>query len=117
MIKLDLTAVLYSKKNYDIEFKLHKMCQNFNINLVNVLDFVELAIKSLTLKPKIIFCDCATVSFSSSNIEAFMQREEFKNSKIISDVINNYCTSFYNRLRFGKDLTKEEKQLLEYIES
>ena len=83
MIKLDLTAVLYSKKNYDIEFKLHKMCQSFNINLVNVLDFIELAIKSLTLKPKIIFCDCATINLSSSNINAFLQKDEFKNSKII----------------------------------
>lgn len=83
MIKLDLTAVLYSKKNYDVEYKLHKTCQNFNINLVTVLDFIELAIKSLTLKPKLIFCDCATVNLSSSNIMAFMQKEEFKNTSII----------------------------------
>ncbi|MGN1212747.1 MAG: sporulation initiation factor Spo0A C-terminal domain-containing protein [Christensenellales bacterium] len=83
MIKFDLTAILYSKKNYDIEYKLHKICQNFNINLVTVLDFVELTIKSITIKPKMIFCDCATINFSSSNIMAFMQKDEFKKTRII----------------------------------
>lgn len=83
MIKFDLTAVLYSKRNYDAEYKIHKICQSFSINLVTVLDFVELTIKSISLKPKIIFCDCSTVNFSSSNIMAFMQKEEFKNTKII----------------------------------
>ena len=83
MIKFGLTAILYSKKNYDVEYKLHKMCQSFYINLVTVLDFVELTIKSISLRPKLIFCDCSTINLSSSNIMAFMQKEEFKNTKII----------------------------------
>ena len=83
MIKFDLTAVLYSKRNYDMEHKLHKLCQSSNINLITVLDFVELTIKCITLKPNIIFCDCSTITCSSSNISAFLEQESFKNTKII----------------------------------
>lgn len=96
MIKFDLTAIFYSKKNYDMEYKLHRTCQSFSINLVTVLDFVELAIKCLTLKPKIVFCDCSTVSLSSNNITAFMEKEEFKNTKIIFVGTEEQTRSFNN---------------------
>lgn len=83
MIKLDLTAILYSKKNYDLEYKLHRICKNFGINLITVLDFIELTIKSIQLNPQVIFCDCSSVEFSSSNIKAFLDKNEFKSTKII----------------------------------
>lgn len=83
MIKLELTAILYSKKNYDMEYKLHLLCKRFCINLLTVLDFIELTIKSISLTPQIIFCDCSTINLSSFNIKAFMEKNEFKHTKVI----------------------------------
>ena len=83
MIKMELTAILYSKKNLDLGYKLHNICKKFNINLVTAIDFIELTIKSMELKPQIVFCDCSTIEISSSNLNAFLEREEFKHTKII----------------------------------
>jgi hypothetical protein len=102
MTKFDLTAMLYSKKNYELEYKLHKLCQQNSINLVTVLDFFELAIKSFTLKPRLIFCDCSTVKFSSGKLRAFLEKEEFKNARIIfvgkADEIKAYKEFAINNL-------------------
>src|SRR5574344_2323251 len=83
MVKLELTAILYSKKNYDLAYRLRSLCKKFCINVVNVLDFVELTIKSIELCPQLLLCDCETVEFTSSNLNAFMEKNEFKNTKII----------------------------------
>lgn len=83
MIKMELSAILYSKKNYDLGYKVHNVCRAFSINLITALDFVELTIKTMEIKPQIIFCDCETMDFSSSTINAFLEREEFKKVKII----------------------------------
>lgn len=83
MIKFDLTAIFYSKKNYDMEHRLQRTCQSYSISLVSAIDFVELAIKCTSLKPSIVFCDCSTINLSSNNLTAFIEKEEFKNTKII----------------------------------
>ncbi len=83
MIKMELTAILYSKKNYDLAYKVHNICKEFSINLITALDFVELTIKSLELEPQIIFCDCETIDFSSSILNAFLEKQEYKTKKII----------------------------------
>lgn len=103
MIKLDLTSILFSKKNYDVEYKLHKICQSFNINMVTVLDFVELTIKTIALKPKIIFCDCSTISLSSSNIVAFMEKIEFKDTRVIFVGDENQTRAYKNFI--GKNIS------------
>lgn len=83
MIKTELTSILYSKKNYDLVYKFHNICKKYNINMVTAFDFVELTIKSVELKPQIIICDCSTMEVSSGNLNAFLEREEFKHTKII----------------------------------
>ena len=83
MIKMELTAILYSKKNYDLAYRFHNICKKFNINMITALDFIELTIKSVELKPQIIICDCSTMDVSSGNLNAFLEREEFKHTKII----------------------------------
>lgn len=99
MVKMELSAILYSKKNYDLGYKVHNICRAFSINLITALDFVELTIKSMELKPQIIFCDCETVDFSSSIINAFMEKTEFKNVKVVfigssnlTSCLNNFVT-------------------------
>ena len=83
MKKIVLTSILYSKKNYDLSYKLHNLCKKYSLNLVNALDFVELTIKSLELKPQIIFCDCETIELTSGNLNAFLEKNEFKDTKIV----------------------------------
>ena len=83
MKKIVLTAVLYSKKNYDLSYKLHSLCKRYGINMLNVLDFVELTIKCVELKPQIVFCDCDTVEFSSANLNSFLEKNEFKDVKFV----------------------------------
>lgn len=83
MIKTELTAILYSKKNYELAYKMHKICKKYNINMVNALDFIELTIKSVELKPQLIICDCSTMEVTSGNLNAFLERDEFKHTKII----------------------------------
>lgn len=83
MKRIIMTSILYSKRNYDLAYKLHLLCKRHNLNLVSALDFVELTIKSVELKPLIIFCDCETIHYSSSNLNAFLEKNEFKNTKIV----------------------------------
>ena len=83
MTKLDLTAIFLSKKNLSLAYNLHDMCKKFNINLLYCMDFVDLTIKSIQLKPQLVFCDCSTMEFNSGNLNAFMEKNEFKSTKII----------------------------------
>lgn len=83
MIKTEITAILYSKKNYDLVYKFHNICKKYNMNMVTAFDFIELTIKSVELKPQIIICDCSTMEVSSGNLNAFLERDEFKHTKII----------------------------------
>lgn len=83
MVKLDLTAILYSKKNYDLSYKLRKWCRGLNINLVTIFDFVELTIKTIQLNPQIIFCDCSTVEFTSGNIRVLIDNKDYNKAQII----------------------------------
>ena len=96
MVKMELSAILYSRKNYDLAYKIHNICRSFSINLITALDFVELTIKTMEIKPQIIFCDCETVDFSSSTINAFLEREEFKKLKIIFVGDENITCNFKN---------------------
>ena len=83
MKKIVLTAILYSKRNYDLSYRLRGVCKRYSINLINAIDFIELTIKSIELKPQIIFCDCSSVEFTSGNLNSFIEKNEFKNTKII----------------------------------
>ena len=83
MKKIVLTAILYSKRNFDLSYKLHLLCRKYCLNMVTAIDFVELTIKCVELKPQIVFCDCETVEFTSGNLNAFLEKNEFKNVKIV----------------------------------
>jgi len=83
MNKFDFTAVFYSKRNYDMEYKLHNICKKFSVNMVTVIDFVELTIKSIQLMPEIVFVDCDTVALNSKNIDTFIEKHEFRDTTIV----------------------------------
>ena len=83
MVKFELTSILFSNKNLDLAYKLHKCCLKMSINLVTCLNFVDLTFKLLQLKPEIIFCDMTTVDFSSSNLKLMLENEEYKKTKIV----------------------------------
>lgn len=91
---MELIAILYSKKNYDLGYRIHNICKEFNINLVTALDFIELAIKTIELKPQFILCDCETVEVNSLILNAFFERNEFKDKKMIFVGGNENHTKF-----------------------
>lgn len=83
MIKLNIIGILYSNKNYDLEYKIHNFCRAHSINIATAIDFVELTMKSVEIKPQIIFCDCKTINVSSYSLNVFIEKMEFKDTKII----------------------------------
>lgn len=111
MKKIVLTAILYSKRNYDLSYRLRGVCKRYSINLINALDFIELTIKSLELKPQIIFCDCSSIEFTSGNLNSFIEKNQFKNTKIIfidnkdSDILKNIVCKNLMTAKF-EDITK-----------
>lgn len=102
MIKLDLTAILYSKKNLDLTYQLHKCCRKLNINLVTSMDFVDLTIKTMQLKPQLIFYDCETVDISAYNLETFLKNKDYQAIKIVfvdgGDMIESFSGMLANNI-------------------
>ena len=96
MKRIVLTGILYSKKNYDLSYRLRGLCKRYSINLINALDFVELTIRSLELKPQVIFCDCTSIEFTSGNLNSFLEKAEFKDTKIIFIGEEKHITQFKN---------------------
>lgn len=83
MIKLNISSILYSNKNLDLEYKLHNFCKMHGINIVTATDFVEMTIKSVEVKPQIVFCDCKTIKVSSYNLNTFIEKMEFRHTRIL----------------------------------
>ena len=83
MVSYTLTGILYSKKNYDLEFKLNQICKKRNTFLTTSTDFIELTIKNAELKPKFIFCDLSTIHLIDYKIQAFLNRTDFNDTNII----------------------------------
>ena len=82
MVSYNLTGILYSKKNYSLEFKLKNICKQRNIFLTTSTDFIELTIKNSELKPQFIFFDCSTIELLDYKIDAITERPDFKNTNI-----------------------------------
>ena len=98
MKRIMLTGILYSKKNYDLSYRLRGLCKRYSLNLVNAIDFVEVTIKCLELKPQVVFCDCSTIEFTSGNLNAFLEKNEFKDTKIVFIGQDNDAEKFKNIL-------------------
>ena len=116
MIKMELTAILYSKKNFDLAYRLHSICRSFSINLITALDFVELTIKNIKLKPQIIFCDTETIDFSSAIINTFLEKQEYKTKKTIflgDDKATDYLSNFVCDNLITSKVSNLEKLLTE----
>ena len=83
MVKLELTAILYSNKNYDLAYRLNRYCYKMSMNLVNCINFVELTIKAFQLKPQLIFCDLTSVDISVSQLKVLLENRSCKNTKLV----------------------------------
>lgn len=117
MVKLDLTAILYSRKNYELSYKLKKWCRELNINLVTILDFVELTIKTIQLNPQIIFCDCSTVEFSSGNIRALIDNKEYSGAQIIFVGDNEKCLAQLKQVLNDEFVFIKPNEIPSYLDS
>ncbi len=110
MVRLNLTALLYSNKNIDLAYKSKKICRDYEINLINALDFVDLTIKILQIKPQIVFFDLSTVSLKKDIMELFVSRGLYFIPNIILLYNNEEQLKEYNDFEFVpvkvKDLEK-----------
>lgn len=83
MIKMELTAILFSNKNLDLMCKLNKSCHKLSMNMVTCLNFVDLTIKVHKLKPQIVFFDINALESDNTHLKLLLKSNEFKNIKII----------------------------------
>lgn len=94
MKNFNLSAVLYTNKNLDLMYRVHKICKETSITLVNCFDFVDLTIKTVHVKPQIIFCDINTLNFTSEILDMLINNHEFEGISIIfignQDKLINY---------------------------
>ncbi|MGD9901744.1 MAG: sporulation initiation factor Spo0A C-terminal domain-containing protein [Spirochaetales bacterium] len=74
MIRLNLTAILYSQKNIDLAYKVKKVCRDVKINVINAIDFVDLTVKIIEVKPQIVFFDLSTVQLEKQIMELFLTK-------------------------------------------
>jgi hypothetical protein len=77
MIRLNLTALLYSNKNIDLAYRAKKDCRGVKINLINAIDFVDLTTKILDLKPQIVFFDLSTIKLEKEIMQLFASKGKY----------------------------------------
>ncbi|PKK96028.1 MAG: hypothetical protein CVV59_00710 [Tenericutes bacterium HGW-Tenericutes-4] len=77
MIRLNLTALLYSNKNIELAYKAKKYCREVSINLINASDFVDLTLKVIELKPQLVFFDLTTVKLEKEIMQLFVSKGEY----------------------------------------
>ena len=117
MIRLNLTALLYSNKNIDLAYKAKRICRNVEINLINTLDFVDLTIKIVELKPQIVFFDLSTIRLEKQIMQLFISKGQYFIPNIILIYNDEAQLDEYREFNFAavkldeleKMLFKEEK--------
>ena len=77
MIRLNLTALLYSNKNIDLAYRAKKDCRGVKINLINAIDFVDLTTKISDLKPQIVFFDLSTIRLERQIMQLFVSKGKY----------------------------------------
>lgn len=83
MTKIELATILYSKKNIDLGYKLHRSCFKMCMNMVTCINFMELTVKTIQMKPQIIFFDLTTIDFNSSQLRMLLENREYANIKLV----------------------------------
>jgi len=83
IMRLNLTAILYSNKNIDLAYKSKKSCRKMQINLINSTDFVDLTIKIVELKPEIVMFDLTTTNLQKEIIRLFVSEVQYHVPNVI----------------------------------
>ena len=83
MSKIELATILYSNKNFDLGYRLHRCCLKMCMNLVNCINFVDLTIKTIQIKPQIIFFDMTTIDINSLQLRALLDSGEYRHVKLV----------------------------------
>lgn len=83
MIKLELTAILYSNKNIELLSKLNRCCYKMCMNLVSCLNFIDLTIKTHQIKPAMVIFDLTTIDFNSSHLNIILENNEYKSTQVV----------------------------------
>ena len=107
MIRLNLTALLYSNRNIDLAYKAKKICRNVNINLINAIDFVDLTVKIVELKPQLVFFDLTTVKLEEEIMQLFVSKGEYYIPNIVLIYENKEQLKYYETFSFSA-ITLEE---------
>lgn len=83
MVKIELATILYSNKNLDLGYRLHRCCIKMCMNLVTCLNFVDLTIKTMQIKPQIIFFDLTTIDMNSLQLKSLLENGEYRYVKLV----------------------------------
>ena len=78
-----MSTILYTNKNLSLSYKIHMLSKKYAFNLVTAIDFVELTIKCVEIKPQVVFCDCDTIMFSESAVKLLFEKNELKDIKFV----------------------------------
>ena len=83
MTKIELATILYSNRNFDLGYRLHRCCLKMCMNLVTCINFVDLTIKTMQIKPQIIFFDLTTIDMNSLQLKSLMDNGEYRHIKLV----------------------------------
>jgi len=113
MIRLNLTALLFSNKNIELAYHAKRICRSLNINLINAVDFVDLTTKVFELKPQIVFFDLLTIKMDKEIIKLFASDGEYHIPNIVLIYENDKTMQEYSEFSFVGIKANELESVLE----
>lgn len=116
MVKYNMVAVLYSKKNYELSFKMNKWCSLNKVSFINIIDFIDLSIKIAQIKPTILFIDTSTVNYQKENLDLLNSSSQLQSTKIIYLASRSSQYNVKNFLQDNCNLLYED-EVKEYLDT
>lgn len=113
MIRLNLTALLYSNRNIELAYKAKRICRNVNINLINTMDFVDLTMKIMELKPQIVFFDFSTIKLEKQIMQLFVSKGDYYIPNIVLIYETLDSIKEYEEFNFSQITTDELEFMVE----
>ena len=115
-----LSALFYSKRPQELIYKVGKSCKDINIEVFFVLDFTELLVKVLHIRPKIIFVHVYSQNFQLEVVEVFKNPKSpyfVPNVIIVADdnvSLNDYSKCIVFKTAEICEKVKEHEEMIKF---